>query len=191
MFVRRCLGALGALAVAGGSTVAAPATADAAESCSAYTNRAVLGGYEQTLTCTGSYFRVVAGLGTTLSDASAEATALVQDPAIAGLKCSSSDGGSTQLGGFGVTLQCNTPAGIVFLQGMGTTLTDAAHEAHALAQVYATTHQLCTDYSSTPVTGGFSVALQCMAPFGLYFVTGTGTKLTDAAASARALIRSS
>ncbi|MDS0134173.1 MULTISPECIES: hypothetical protein [unclassified Amycolatopsis] len=80
MFVRRCLGALGTLAVAVGSAVAAPTVADAADSCSAYTNRAVLGGYEQTLTCTGSSFRVVAGLGTTLSDAAAEATSWCRIP---------------------------------------------------------------------------------------------------------------
>ncbi|WP_410643463.1 hypothetical protein [Amycolatopsis sp. lyj-346] len=189
MFVRRCLGALGALAAAAvGSAVAVPAVADAADSCTAYGNRAVLGGYEQSLTCTGSSFRVVTGLGTTLTDAFAEATALVQDPAIAALKCSSVNGSSTVLGGFGVTLQCNTPAGLTFRQGLGTTLTDAAREAHALAQVYAATGQLCSDYASNPVTGGFSVALQCHAPSGLYYVTGTGTKLTDAAAAARALI---
>lgn len=188
MFVRRCLGALGTLAVAVGSAVAAPTVADAADSCSAYTNRAVLGGYEQTLTCTGSSFRVVAGLGTTLSDAAAEATSLVQDPAIAALKCSSANGSSTVLGGFGVTLQCTAPSGLTFRQGLGTKLTDAAHEAHTLAQIYAGTGQLCSDYSSSPITGGFSVTLQCNAPSGLYFVTGTGTKLTDAAAAARALI---
>ncbi|MEV6442673.1 hypothetical protein [Amycolatopsis sp. NPDC051716] len=188
MSVRRCLGALGALTAAVGSAVAVPATADAADSCSAYTNRAVLGGYEQTLTCVGSSFRVVAGLGTTLTAAAAEATSLVQDPAIAALKCTSYNGSSTQLGGFGVTLQCTGPAGLTFRQGMGTTLTDAAHEAHTLAQIYAGTGQLCSDYASNPVTGGFSVTLQCTAPAGLYFVTGTGTKLTDAAAAARALI---
>ncbi|WP_103343208.1 hypothetical protein [Amycolatopsis sp. CA-126428] len=114
------------------SAVAAPAVADAADSCSAYTNRAVLGGYEQTLTCVGSSFRVVAGLGTTLTDAATEATALVQDPAIAASKRSFYNGSSAVLGGFSVTLQCTAPAGLYFVTGTGTKLTDAAASARAL-----------------------------------------------------------
>ncbi|MDQ7811008.1 hypothetical protein Q5425_45410 [Amycolatopsis sp. A133] len=188
MFMRRCLGVLGALAVAVGSAVAGPTVAEAADTCTANTNRAVLGGYEQSLSCYGSYYRVVYGLGTTLSDAFAEATALVQDPAIAGLRCTSDNAGDTELGGFSVRLRCNPPAGLVVIEGMGTTLTDAAHEAHTLAHVYAASNQLCTDSMTSPVTGGFSVTVQCITPAGMYFVTGTGTKLTAAAAAARGLI---
>ncbi|MDT8913023.1 hypothetical protein [Amycolatopsis sp. PS_44_ISF1] len=191
MFVRRCLGTLGALTTLAGTAVAVPPAADAAVTCSSYTSRAVLGGYEQTLTCPGGGFFMVEGLGTTLTDASAQAAAVVQDQATTGLPCTFYNGSTDKLGGFGVTLECSGPGGLTFTNGLGTKLTEAAVEARTLVQVYAATHQQCSDYSTSAVIGGFSVTLECIAPAGIYFVTGTGTKLTDAAAAARALIHTS
>ncbi|WP_344415431.1 hypothetical protein [Amycolatopsis minnesotensis] len=87
-------------------------------------------------------------------------------------------------GGYQATLNCHG-IGLSFINGLGTTLTDAGTEARALAQIALTGGDTCSAFTHTTVPGGYRVTLTCVHT-GL--VSGVGTTLTDASRAARASI---
>jgi hypothetical protein len=91
---------------------------------------------------------------------------------------------STVTGGYKVTLSCNG-IGLSFVNGLGTTLTDAGKEARALAQIALGGGDTCSAFVHGTVPGGYKVTLTCVDT-GL--VSGIGTTLTDASRAARAAL---
>ncbi|WP_410657386.1 hypothetical protein [Amycolatopsis sp. lyj-112] len=85
-------------------------------------------------------------------------------------------------GGYQATLACNG-IGLSFINGLGTTLTDAGKEARALAQIALGGGDTCSAFMHAPAPGGYTVTLTCVDT-GL--VSGAGTTLTDASRAARA-----
>lgn len=87
-------------------------------------------------------------------------------------------------GGHKATLTCNG-IGLSFIDGLGTTLTDAGKEARALAQIALGGGDTCSAFMHATTPGGYKVTLTCVDT-GL--VSGVGTTLTDASRAARASI---
>ncbi|MEU3623587.1 hypothetical protein BS329_13900 [Amycolatopsis coloradensis] len=85
-------------------------------------------------------------------------------------------------GGYKATLACNG-IGLSFVDGLGTTLTDASKEARALAQIALGGGDTCSAFMHATTPGGYKVTLTCVDT-GL--VSGVGTTLTDASRAARA-----
>jgi hypothetical protein len=94
----------------------------------------------------------------------------------------SSRSSSKVSGGYVVTLYCS---GTGYIDGYGTTLTDANREALLLYQVYTDYGNDCSGRSARGVTGGFNTTLWCSG--GGYF-DGYGSSLTDSASEARELV---
>lgn len=168
--------ALAAALLVLGFIVIPAGTASGAAGCSASSSRTVSGGYRVTLYCTGAGF--IDGYGSNLTDANREALLLYQVYTEFGIDCTgSSTRGAT--GGYLVTLHCS-PNG--FVDGYGSTLTDAAGEARELAKLQATKSNDCTGSSARRVSGGYKVTLHCSRGG---FIDGVGSVLTDAARNAR------
>ncbi|KFU78719.1 hypothetical protein SAMN04489729_0208 [Amycolatopsis lurida] len=91
---------------------------------------------------------------------------------------------STVSGGYKATLACNG-IGLSFIDGLGTTLTDAGEEARALARIALGGGDTCSAFLHATAPGGYNVTLTCVHT-GL--VSGSGTTLTDASRAARASI---
>ncbi|WP_410581841.1 hypothetical protein [Amycolatopsis sp. lyj-108] len=87
-------------------------------------------------------------------------------------------------GGYQATLSCKG-IGLSFVNGLGTTLTDASTEARALAQIALGGGDTCSAFVHDTAPGGYKVTLTCVDT-GL--VSGVGTTLTDASRAARASI---
>jgi hypothetical protein len=87
----------------------------------------------------------------------------------------------TVTGGYVVTVHCT---GVGFIDGYGSTLTDANLEALSLYQVYQNHGVPCDGSSTGRATGGYVVTLWCS---GLGFSDAYGSNLTDAARAAREL----
>ncbi|WP_410653315.1 hypothetical protein [Amycolatopsis sp. cmx-4-54] len=87
-------------------------------------------------------------------------------------------------GGYEATLACNG-IGLSFIDGLGTTLTEAGGEARALAQIALGGGDTCSAFMHATAPGGYQVTLTCVDN-GL--VSGVGTTLTAASRAARASI---
>ncbi|MFI9450120.1 hypothetical protein [Amycolatopsis sp. NPDC052450] len=87
-------------------------------------------------------------------------------------------------GGYQATLSCNG-IGLSFVNGLGTTLTQASEEARALAGIALGGGDTCSAFMHATAPGGYKVTLTCVDT-GL--VSGVGTTLTDASRAARASI---
>ncbi len=87
-------------------------------------------------------------------------------------------------GGYQATLDCHG-IGLSFVNGLGTTLTEAGKEARALAQIALGGGDTCSAFVHGTTPGGYKVTLTCVDT-GL--VSGVGTTLTAASRAARAAI---
>lgn len=153
-----------------------PATPAAAQSCSAGSSGTTTGGYWVRLWCSGAGF--VEGYGSTLTDANLQALLLYQVYQTYGMDCTGSST-STVTGGYRSSLWCSD---ILFVEGYGSTLSDASTEARELAKLYPLQGRDCTGSSVSTVSGGYRVRLWCS---GLHFVDGIGGTVTGAAQNAR------
>ncbi|GGK77762.1 hypothetical protein [Mangrovihabitans endophyticus] len=153
-----------------------PASPAAAAGCSTRNSDGATGGYSVLLYCSGAGF--ITGYGSTLTTANQEALLLYQLYTVSGVDC---DGRSadTTTGGYSVLLYCS---GAGFITGYGSSLSDAAFEARALATLYADQGRDCDGRSVSRSSGGYDVLLYCS---GLGFVHGVGSTVTGAAANAR------
>ncbi|MBP2330555.1 hypothetical protein JOF56_010940 [Kibdelosporangium banguiense] len=168
--------ALAAVLLTLGMIVIPAGTATAAAGCSASSSKQVSGGYRVTLFCSGKGY--VDGYGSTLTDANREALLLYQIYTDHGIDCTgSSIKGVT--GGHRTTLWCSRGG---YIDGYGSTLTDAASEARELVLLMAITGKNCTGSSTRGVSGGYEVTLWCSRGG---YIDGVGTFLTDAARNAR------
>lgn len=153
-----------------------PAGTATAADCSTSSSRAVSGGYRVTLFCSGAGY--IDGYGSNLGDANREALLLYQIYREFGNDCG---GSSTRgvTGGYRVTLWCSRGG---YIDGYGTTLTDAASEARELVILQAETGKECTGSSTRRISGGYEVTLWCSRGG---YIDGVGGILTDAARNAR------
>ena len=99
------------------------------------------------------------------------------DPAAAAA-CSTGSSSSVR-GGYVVTIYC---PGAGFIDGYGSSLTDANLEALYLYQLYTNSRLSCDGSSSSVASGGYDVTIYCA---GLGFIDGVGSTLTGAARTAR------
>jgi hypothetical protein len=173
--VRSMSAVLSAALLALGAAVTSAGPASAA-SCTSAGWSTVSGGYRVSLYCSGAGF--VNGFGSTRDDAAAEAQALADLYTDTGVDCSGASVGMAPKGR-SAELYCT---GGGYIQSYGTTLTDAAREARALATLYATSDLLCDGRSAESTIRGLQVRLYCT---GEGFVEGIGNTLTDAAQEAR------
>ncbi|MFE6611605.1 hypothetical protein [Amycolatopsis sp. NPDC057786] len=88
------------------------------------------------------------------------------------------------MGGYQATLTCDG-IGRSFIDGLGTTLTDAGGEARAPAQIALGGGDTCSAFLHTTAPGGYKVTLTCD---GAGLVSGFGATLTDASRAALAAI---
>lgn len=176
------LAAAGTVAPAAAAGAAEMGTAEAgtaeviAASCSAAGSAAVTGGYRVTLLCSGAGY--VKGHGSTLSAANQEALLLYQVYTTYGRDCSATSLATTA-GGYRSTILCTSPQR--YIDGYGSTLTEASGEARALAVLTATGGPNCSGVSSAVVSGGYRVRLLC----DVRYIDGLGSTLTGAARNAR------
>ncbi|GAA1266468.1 hypothetical protein [Saccharothrix xinjiangensis] len=177
--------------VSGAGTTAADADtrARALANTSAATGRACTTGAVNTTT--GGYLAVVEcgglpwvfGRGTTLTDAAYLAHLQATDAMSRGKVCSTV-GSNTTPGGYLAVIECT---GMDWLIGRGTTLTEAASFARALAVDALASGRPCSSRASLATTGGFQTDLECRTFTGSLPVLAVGTTLTDAASESRVL----
>ncbi|MFC6088312.1 hypothetical protein [Saccharothrix lopnurensis] len=177
--------------VSGAGTTAADADtrARALANTSAATGRACTTGAVNTTT--GGYLAVVEcgglpwvfGKGTTLTDAAYLAHLQASDAMSSGKVCSTGTTNTTP-GGYLAAIECT---GLDWLIGRGTTLTEAALFARALAVDALASGRPCSSRSSLATTGGFQSDLECRTFTGSLRVLAVGTTLTDAASESRVL----
>jgi hypothetical protein len=167
------IGSAALLALGAAVTSAGPASA---ASCTSAGWSTVSGGYRVSLYCSGAGF--INGFGSTRNDAAAEAQALADLYTETGVDCSGASVGQAPKGR-SAELYCSEAG---YIQSYGTTLTDAAREARALATLYATSDRLCDGRSAESTIRGLQVRLYCSDEG---FVEGIGSTLTAAAQQAR------
>lgn len=128
-----------------------------------------------TLWCSGTGY--LTGFGSTLTAANTNALLVYQLYVNYGYEC---DGSSTDTttGGYEATLWCSGR----YVNGYGSTLTDAAEEARQLVLLRAATGNSCSGSSTDAKSGGYEATLWCSSGG---YVDGYGTTLTGAAVNAR------
>ncbi|MCE7008962.1 hypothetical protein LWC34_40045 [Kibdelosporangium philippinense] len=156
--------------------IVVPAATASAASCDARSSGQVSGGYVVTLWCSGAGF--VDGYGSTLTDANREALLLYQIYVDYGIDCGGR-GTSAATGGRVVTLWCSSGG---FIDGYGSTLTDAQVEARELVVLLGEKGQDCSGRGVGRVSGGYVVTLWCTRGG---FIDGRGSTVTGAAQNAR------
>lgn len=138
------------------------------------------GGYQVRLYC-GPGPGWVDGFASTTTQASIEAANLAAFHPT-GVTCTGASA-TAAAGGYEVMLHCGPGPG--WVSGFGTTASDAAYEARALAWLYVRTKaQSCTGMSASKSRNRYSVTLYC-SPGG--WATAEGSTLTGAARAARSL----
>lgn len=180
---------VGYVSGAGTTAADADARARALADTSAATGRACTTGAVNTTT--GGYLAVVEcgglpwvfGRGTTLTDAAHLAHLQATDAMAHGKVCSTVASNTTP-GGYLAAIECT---GLDRLIGRGTTLTEAASFARALAVDALASGRPCGSRASSATAGGYRTDLECRTFTGSLSVLAVGTTLTDAAAESRVL----
>jgi hypothetical protein len=144
--------------------------------CGTMTTAAVFGGYRARMVCES---RQIDGFGTTTAAAQNNAWQLQSVSAQTGVYCMTAQLPRSVDGGYRVSLACNSHA----VDGNGTTLTDAGHNAYRLALIGGQSGNYCSTAGLQRPSGGFRLTLSCNSRA----VENYGNTLTTAATNVTGL----